>query len=44
MRRLLPLILLLAAIAFPLAMKQIDQLYYVTMASRILIYALAIVT
>lgn len=41
MRRLLPLVLLLAAIAFPLAMKSLDQLYYVTMASRILIYALA---
>ena len=35
------LVLLLAAIAFPYAMQSIDQLYYVTMASRILIYALA---
>lgn len=33
--------LLLAAIAFPAVMGAIDQLYYVTMASRILIYALA---
>ncbi len=41
MRRLLPVVLLLAAIAFPIAMKSLDQLYYVTMASRILIYALA---
>ena len=41
MRRALALAFLLAAIAFPLAMKSFDQLYYVTMASRILIYALA---
>lgn len=35
------LAVLLSAIAFPLAMKSLDQMYYVTMASRILIYALA---
>ncbi len=41
MRRALPLVLLLAALAFPPAMQALDQGYYVTMASRILIYALA---
>jgi branched-chain amino acid transport system permease protein len=41
MRRALPLIVLLLAIAFPIVMRSIDQAYYVTMASRILIYALA---
>ena len=41
MRRVTVLVLLFAAIAFPYAMQSIDQLYYVTMASRILIYALA---
>ncbi len=41
MRRALPFVVLALAIAFPLAMRSIDQVYYVTMASRILIYALA---
>jgi branched-chain amino acid transport system permease protein len=41
MRRAPALIVLLLAALFPLAMQQIDQVYYVTMASRILIYALA---
>ena len=41
MRRVLLWAVLLAAIAFPLAMRSLDQLYYVTMASRILVYALA---
>ena len=41
MRRVLVPAVLLAAIVFPLAMKSFDQLYYVTMASRFLIYALA---
>jgi branched-chain amino acid transport system permease protein len=41
MQRTLAILLLLVAIAFPFAMQSIDQLYYVTMASRILIYALA---
>ena len=41
MRRVTVLVFLFAAIAFPYAMQSIDQLYYVTMASRILIYALA---
>ena len=41
MRRTLAWAVLLAAIAFPLAMKSLDQLFYVTMASRILVYALA---
>ena len=41
MRRALVAVLLLLAIAFPFAMQALDQLYYVTMASRILIYALA---
>ena len=39
--RALTLLMLPLAIAFPLAMQAIDQAYYVTMASRILIYALA---
>ena len=33
--------LLLAAIAFPLAMQALDQAYYISFASRIMIYALA---
>ena len=41
MLRLLPVCVLLLAIAFPPAMQAIDQAYYVTMASRILIYGLA---
>ncbi|MBS0336678.1 MAG: branched-chain amino acid ABC transporter permease [Proteobacteria bacterium] len=41
MRRALTVGVLLLAIAFPLAMQAIDQTYYVTMASRILVYALA---
>ena len=41
MRRALPVLVLLLAIAFPVAMQSLDQVYYVTMASRILIYALA---
>jgi len=40
-RRAIVLGALLASIVFPLAMQSIDQVYYVTMASRILIYALA---
>lgn len=41
MQRLLVLSVPLAAIAFPAVMVSLDQVYYVTMASRILIYALA---
>ena len=41
MHRALGIALLLAAAAFPLAMQALDQAYYVTMASRILVYALA---
>ena len=41
MNRAIVIAVLLAAIAFPLAMKSLDQVYYVTMVSRILIYALA---
>ena len=41
MRRVPVLVFLIAAIALPQVMQSIDQLYYVTMASRILIYALA---
>ena len=41
MRRALVCVLLLVALAFPFAMQSLDQVYYVTMASRILIYALA---
>ncbi len=41
MRNLPVIIVLLLALAFPLVMQSLDQLYYVTMASRILIYALA---
>jgi branched-chain amino acid transport system permease protein len=41
MNRAIPLAVLLAAIAFPLVMRSLDQVYYVNMASRILIYALA---
>jgi len=41
MRRALTTAVLLIAITFPLAMQAIDQAYYVTMASRILVYALA---
>src|SRR5438046_356791 len=41
MRRAVPFIVLLFAIALPLVMRSLDQVYYVTMASRILIYALA---
>ncbi len=39
--RAFALALLLLAIAFPFAMQAIGQVYYVTMASRILVYALA---
>ena len=41
MRRAAPFVVLLLAIALPLVMRSLDQVYYVTMASRILIYALA---
>jgi len=41
MHRALVIALLLVAAAFPFAMQSLDQVYYVTMASRILIYALA---
>jgi len=41
MQRALVAVLLLAAVVFPYAMQSLDQVYYVTMASRILIYALA---
>ena len=41
MNRAIAIAALLAAIAFPLVMQSLDQVYYVTMASRILIYALA---
>ena len=41
MHRALVCVLLLVAVAFPFAMQSLDQVYYVTMASRILIYALA---
>ncbi len=41
MNRAIVVAVLIAAIAFPLLMKSLDQVYYVTMASRILIYALA---
>ena len=41
MHRALAAVLLLIAITFPLVMQSLDQVYYVTMASRILIYALA---
>ena len=41
MRRALVAFLLLAAAVFPYVMQSLDQVYYVTMASRILIYALA---
>src|SRR3954467_3313024 len=41
MQRILALAVLLLAIAFPMVMQSLDQGYYVTMASRILIYALA---
>ena len=41
MRRALATGLLIVAVAFPLVMQSLDQVYYVTMASRILIYALA---
>ncbi len=41
MRRAAPYFVLLLAIALPLVMRSLDQVYYVTMASRILIYALA---
>ena len=40
-QRAFALVLLALAVAFPLAMQALDQGYYVTMASRILIYALA---
>ncbi len=41
MHRALTAAALILAVAFPLAMQALDQVYYVTMASRILIYALA---
>ncbi len=41
MQRALTIVVLLLAVAFPIAMQAIDQTYYVTMASRILVYALA---
>ena len=41
MHRALVIAVLILAVAFPLAMRSLDQVYYVTMASRILIYALA---
>lgn len=41
MRNALAAVLLALAIVFPLVMQSLDQLYYVTMAGRILIYALA---
>jgi len=41
MHRATGIVLLLVALAFPFAMQSIDQVYYVTMASRILVYALA---
>ncbi len=41
-RRIPVIVVLLAAIAFAYVMQSIDQPYYVTMASRILIYALAV--
>jgi len=41
MHRATAIVLLLVALAFPFAMQSIDQVYYVTMASRILVYALA---
>jgi len=41
MNRAVVAVLFLAALVFPYAMQSIDQVYYVTMASRILIYALA---
>ena len=41
MQRTAIIALLLAAIAFPLAMQALDQAYYISFASRIMIYALA---
>lgn len=41
MQRAATIALLLAAIAFPLAMQALDQAYYISFASRIMIYALA---
>ena len=41
MNRAVVIAVLVLAAAFPLAMRSLDQVYYVTMASRILIYALA---
>ncbi len=41
MNRALVFGVLVLAVAFPLAMRSLDQVYYVTMASRFLIYALA---
>ena len=41
MQRSTIIALLLAAIAFPLAMQALDQAYYISFASRIMIYALA---
>jgi branched-chain amino acid transport system permease protein len=40
-RRLLPLLTLALLIAFPLAAKALDQLFYVSFLSRVMIYALA---
>ncbi len=41
MHRALALVALIAAIALPPVMQALDQAYYITMASRILVYALA---
>jgi branched-chain amino acid transport system permease protein len=41
MQRAATIALLLAAIAFPLVMQSFDQAYYISFASRIMIYALA---
>ena len=41
MQRAATIALLLTAIAFPLAMQALDQAYYISFASRIMIYALA---
>jgi len=41
MNRAIVIAVLVLAVAFPLAMRSLDQVYYVTMASRFLIYALA---
>ena len=41
MQRAAPLILLVAALAFPLAMRALDLDYYTSFASRVMIFALA---